>query len=98
MGKEGKDYSAVVRAYVQWARNFKTTVDAEDEESIKDEIKDYILHTDAAIDGVSYRGLEFSILRIAYAIALLEQSTIKQHHVKEAISIKDYLLRYFQQS
>lgn len=98
MGKEGKDYSAVVRAYVRWARNFKTTVDAEDEESIKDEIKDYILHTDAAIDGVSYRGLEFSILRIAYAIALLEQSTIKQHHVKEAISIKDYLLHHFLQS
>lgn len=98
MGKEGKDYSAVVRAYVKWARNNETKVDAEDEELIKQEIKDYILHTNAAIEGVSYRGLEFSILRIAYAIALLEQSTIKQRHVKEAISIKDYLLQHFQKT
>lgn len=97
MGKEGKDYSAVVRAYVQWARRNITEVDLEDEELIKEEIKEYILHTDAAIDTVSYRGLEFSILRIAYAIALLEQSTIKQSHVKQAIFLKDYLFKHFQQ-
>jgi DNA replicative helicase MCM subunit Mcm2 (Cdc46/Mcm family) len=96
MGKEGKDYSAVVRAYVQWARGNVTQLDAQDEDLIKEEIKNYILNTDAAIDTVSYRGLEFSILRIAYAIALLEQSTIKQSHVKEAIFLKDYLLKHFQ--
>ncbi len=95
MGKEGKDYSTVVKAYIQWARNNVTTVDVHDEESIKEVIRDYILHTDAAIDGVSYRSLEFSILRIAYAIALLEKSTIKKRHVEEAVELKDWLLKNF---
>jgi len=95
MGKEGKDYSAVVRAYIRWARNSKTALHADDEEDIKEEIKKYILNTDAAIEGVSYRSLEFSILRIAYAIALLEQSTIKKEHVTEAIALKDWLLKNF---
>lgn len=96
MGKQGKDYSAVVRSYVQWARKNVTKVDAEDEELIKDTIKDYILNTESAIEGISYRSLEFSILRIAYAIALLEQSTIKHSHIQEAISLKDHLFTQFQ--
>jgi DNA replicative helicase MCM subunit Mcm2 (Cdc46/Mcm family) len=98
MGKEGKDYSAVVRAYIQWARNNKTRVDTNDKGLIKDAIKEYILNTDAAIEGISYRSLEFSILRIAYAIALLEQSTIKEKHVREAIDLKDWLLKKFEHS
>lgn len=95
MGKGGKDYSAVVRGYIQWARNNVTEVDASHEGLIKDAIKDYILKTDADIEGVSYRSLEFSILRIAYAIALLENSMIKEQHVQEAIEMKDWLLRNF---
>ena len=98
MGKGGKDYSAVVRAYIQWARNNKTRVDTNDKGLIKDAIKEYILNTDAAIEGISYRSLEFSILRIAYAIALLEQSTIKEKHVREAIDLKDWLLKNFEHS
>jgi len=94
MGKGGKDYSFVVFSYVRWARKHITQVDVNDQELIKEAIKDYILHTDADIDDVSYRGLEFSILRIAYAIALLEQSSIKQRHIIEAIELKDYLLRH----
>jgi len=93
MGKEGKDYSAVVRGYIQWARNNVTKVDVSQEGLIKDAIKDYILETDADIEGISYRSLEFSILRIAYAIALLEKSMIKQRHVLEAIKMKDWLLQ-----
>lgn len=93
MGKGGKDYSAVVRGYVQWAQNNETEVDPSEERLIKEAIKDYILHTDADIEGVSYRSLEFSLLRIAYAIALLEKSDIKEKHVKNAISLKDNLLK-----
>ena len=95
MGKEGKDYSAVVRGYIQWARNNVTKVDVSHEGLIKDAIKEYILKTDAAIEGISYRSLEFSILRIAYAIALLEKSMIKERHVLEAIKMKDWLLQNF---
>jgi DNA replicative helicase MCM subunit Mcm2 (Cdc46/Mcm family) len=95
MGKGGKEYSAVVRGYIQWARNNVTKVDVSHERLIKDSIKDYILKTDSAIEGISYRSLEFSILRIAYAIALLEKSMIKQRHVLEAIKMKDWLLQNF---
>lgn len=95
MGKEGKDYSAVVRGYIQWARNNVTKVDVSHEGLIKDAIKEYILETDADIEGISYRSLEFSILRIAYAIALLEKSMIKERHVLEAIRMKDWLLQNF---
>ncbi len=95
MGRGGKDYSAVVRGYVNWARENVTRVDTSHEDLIKDAIKDYILKTDANIEGVSYRSLEFSILRIAYAIALLENSMIKEQHVQEAIEMKDWLLRNF---
>jgi len=95
MGKTGKEYSAVVRGYIQWARNNVTKVDESHERLIKDAIKDYILETDSDIEGISYRSLEFSILRIAYAIALLEKSMIKQRHVLEAIKMKDWLLQNF---
>lgn len=95
MGKEGKNYSAVVRGYIQWARNNVTKVDVSHEGLIKDAIKEYILETDADIEGISYRSLEFSILRIAYAIALLEKSMIKERHVLEAIRMKDWLLQNF---
>ncbi|MBS3749297.1 MAG: ATP-binding protein [Candidatus Thermoplasmatota archaeon] len=95
MGKGGKEYSAVVRGYIQWARNNVTKVDVSHERLIKDAIKDYILETNSSIEGISYRSLEFSILRIAYAIALLEKSMIKQRHVLEAIKMKDWLLQNF---
>lgn len=98
MGKQGTDYSAVVKAYVNWAKKKKTSIHLPDETVIKDAIKQYILNTDARIDGVSYRSLEFSILRIAYAIALLEQQEIHKQHIQKAIGLKDIILKNFIQS
>ena len=95
MGKNAKDYSLVVKAYLNWARTAKTRIDPADEPAIKKAIKDYILNTDASIEGVSYRSLEFSILRIAYALALLERSKIQKHHINIAIEIKDTILKNF---
>ena len=95
MGKDGKDYSAVVQAYLDWVKTKVTKIERGDEILIKEAIKNYILNTDAKIDGVSYRSLEFSILRISYALAILELETIKEKHVKQAIEIKDKLLRNF---
>jgi replicative DNA helicase Mcm len=95
MGKEAKDYSAVVSAYLEWARRKIPMIDPEDEASIKDAIKNYILETEANVELVSYRSLEFSILRMAYAIATLEQSDMKKHHVQQAIDLKDVLLKNF---
>jgi hypothetical protein len=39
--------------------------------------------------------LEFSILRIAYALALLERSKIREHHIVFAIDLKDMILKSF---
>jgi MoxR-like ATPase len=95
MGKDAKDYSAVVRAYLDWAQNAKTGIDPTEEPAIKNLISHYILNTDSNIEGVSYRGLEFSILRIAYALALLERSKIKEHHIKYSIDLKDQIFKNF---
>lgn len=95
MGKDAKDYSLVVKAYLQWIRNTKTRIDPIDEPVVKNAVKTYILNTDANIEGISYRSLEFSILRIAYALALLERSEIKERHMRFAIELKDSLLKKF---
>jgi DNA replicative helicase MCM subunit Mcm2 (Cdc46/Mcm family) len=95
MGKNAKDYSLVVKGYLEWARTAKTRIDPNEEPAIKKAIKDYILNTDANIEGISYRSLEFSILRIAYALALLERSKIQEHHINFAIELKDQILKNF---
>ena len=95
MGKNAKDYSLVVKAYLDWARTARTRIDPDDEPAIKKAIKDYILNAEANIEGISYRSLEFSILRIAYALALLERSKIQERHIKFAIDLKDIILKNF---
>ena len=95
MGKNAKDYSLVVKAYLNWAKNAKTWIDPLDESKIKNLIKKYIIESDANIEGISYRSLEFSILRIAYALALLERSKIIESHINRAIELKDKILKQF---
>jgi len=95
MGKNAKDYSLVVKGYLNWAINAKTRIDPDEEPAIKKAIKNYILNADENIEGISYRSLEFSILRIAYALALLERSNIKEHHINFAIELKDKIIKNF---
>ncbi len=95
MGKNSKDYSQVVKAYLKWAQNAKTSIDPNDEPAIKKAIKNYILNSEANIEGVSYRSLEFSIIRSAYALALLERSKIKEKHINFAIELKDEIFKNF---
>jgi len=95
MGKNASDYSLVVKAYLAWAQNARTWIDPSDEPGIKKVIKEYILNAEANIEGISYRSLEFSILRIAYALALLERSKIRERHIVFAIELKDIILKNF---
>ena len=95
MGKNAKDYSLVVKAYLDWAQAAKTRIEPADEPSIKKAIKDYILNSEANIEGVSYRSLEFSILRSAYAFALIERRKIKEKHINYAIELKDKIFKNF---
>ena len=95
MGTNSKDYSQVVRAYLNWSTNAKTGINPDESTEIKKAIKNYILHSDSDIEGVSYRSLEFSIIRIAYALALLERSKINKKHIDFAIELKDTILKEF---
>jgi DNA replicative helicase MCM subunit Mcm2 (Cdc46/Mcm family) len=95
MGKNAKDYSLVVKAYLDWAMKARTRIDPDAEPAIKKAIKEYILNAEANIEGISYRSLEFSILRTAYALALLERSKINERHIKFAIDLKDTILKNF---
>jgi DNA replicative helicase MCM subunit Mcm2 (Cdc46/Mcm family) len=95
MGKNAKDYSLVVKGYLNWARKARTRIDPNEEKAIKKAIKDYILNADENIEVISYRSLEFSILRIAYALALLERSNIKERHINFAIELKDKIIKNF---
>jgi DNA replicative helicase MCM subunit Mcm2 (Cdc46/Mcm family) len=95
MGKNASDYSLVVKAYLEWAKNARTWIDPSDEPGIKKVIKEYILNAEANVEGISYRSLEFSILRIAYAFALLERSKIRERHIVFAIDLKDIILKSF---
>ncbi len=95
MGKNANDYSLVVKAYLAWAKNAKTRINPDDELAIKKAIKNYIINMDERIEDVSYRSLEFSILRIAYALALLERSKITESHINFAIELKDTILKNF---
>ena len=95
MGKNTKDYSIVVKAYLDWAKKAITNIDPTNETVIKKTIKEYILKADDTIEGFSYRNLEFSILRIAYAYALLERKSILEQHIQFAIELKDQILHDF---
>ena len=83
----------VLRAYLDWIRDFEPMIEERDTPIVVEMLKKYILLTKTAIDEVSYRNLELSILRIAYAMAKLEKSNIKPRHIEEAIVFKDRMLK-----
>jgi len=89
---EKKGYK-VLRAYLNWIGNFEPMIEEGDTPIVVEMLKRYILLTKTAIDEVSYRNLELSILRIAYAMAKLEKSNIKPRHIEEAIVFKDRMLK-----
>ena len=83
----------VLRAYLDWIKDFEPMIEEGDIPVVVEMLKKYILLTKTAIDEVSYRNLELSILRIAYAMAKLEKSNIKPRHIEEAIVFKDRMLK-----
>ena len=89
---EKKGYK-VLRAYLNWISDFEPMIEEGDTPIVVEMLKRYILLTKTAIDDVSYRNLELSILRIAYAMAKLEKSNIKPRHIEEAIVFKDRMLK-----
>lgn len=78
-----KEYLNFIRDFEPRPSNLKT---------IKELIRSYIQLTNANIDEKSYRSLELSILRIAYALAKLQMSDVTPVHVLKAIKMKDETL------
>jgi len=92
-GNGEKKGHKVLRAYLNWIRDFEPMIEEGDTPIVVEMLRKYILLTKTAIDDVSYRNLELSILRIAYAMAKLEKSNIKPRHIEEAIIFKDRMLK-----
>jgi DNA replicative helicase MCM subunit Mcm2 (Cdc46/Mcm family) len=87
-------YINIVIAYIEWVKqNHDGNIRFEDEQLCKDHIKNYLLGTSLRIESMSYRNLELSILRIAYAHSRLERKLITEEHVKNAIRLKDMMMR-----
>jgi len=80
----------ILHEYLAWIRDFEPSV--ENAERIKDVIKSYIRLTSQDLSEVSYRSLELSILRVAYALAKLQKSDVNPEHTVRAITLKDNTL------
>jgi len=79
----------VLRHYLNFVQNHEPKVSDEVKERISKLIMTYIRIAKSDITQFSYRSLELSILRVAYAIAKLQRSDLKEEHVNQAISLKD---------
>ncbi len=93
LGKNDENINDV-KGYLKYVENFSPTILPEDNLPVVDTIRHYINKAkNVNIESVSYRQLELSILRVAWAMAKLERKHIKKEHVVEAIIIKDKILR-----
>lgn len=92
-GKEETRYAKIIQEYMKWINGHEVSIPDSEEDAINNIIREYILHTQTKIDSVSYRSLELSILRIAYAMAKLEKRNIGREHVKTAVRVKDQILK-----
>ncbi|RLE65011.1 MAG: hypothetical protein DRJ38_04535 [Thermoprotei archaeon] len=80
----------VLLDYLQWITAYEPKV--KDIDKVKEVMKAYIELTNIDFDKYSYRSLELSILRIAYAIAKLSRNDITPEHIVKAITLKDHTL------
>ncbi|MCD6137779.1 MAG: AAA family ATPase, partial [Deltaproteobacteria bacterium] len=79
----------VLRHYLRFVQNHEPKVSDEVKERVSKLIMTYIRTAKTDITQLSYRSLELSILRIAYAIAKLQRSDLREEHVRQAIKLKD---------
>ena len=75
--------------YMLFVQSNEPKVSNEMKKKISKLIATYIRMSKSDITELSYRSLELSILRIAYAIAKLQRSDLEEKHVIQAIQLKD---------
>ena len=93
MGVNEKEYANIIRGYIEWIGDFSPIIIPEHRENVINTLRAYILKTKTEIDNISYRSLECSILRIAWAMAKLQKKNIEKNDMIEAIIFKDRILR-----
>ena len=94
IGKTDEEIAGMIRAYVKWVGDFSPMILPDDRESVVGALQTYILKAkEVEIEKVSYRSLEMSILRIAWAMAKLRKKNIEYQDVVDAIIFKDKILR-----
>lgn len=91
-GEVDKKKTKTVELYLKWIEDFKPEVVKDDLKIIYKFLQTYITDTHTDIDKISRRNLEYSILRISYALAKLERKNITKNHMKQAILFKDKIL------
>ena len=90
---QNQDNINVLNGYLDWIEKRKIDVLPQDSADIKYMISEYILRTATNINVVSYRSLELSIMRIAYAMAKLQGTYIQRAHISNAIYVKDIMIK-----
>jgi DNA replicative helicase MCM subunit Mcm2 (Cdc46/Mcm family) len=91
-GEIDKKKTQILSSYLKWIADFKPILVKEDLNTIYKFLQTYITDTQTDIDKISRRNLEYSILRIAYALAKLEKKNITKTHVRNAILFKDKIV------
>ena len=84
---ESETNTEILKAYLDWIADFQPM--PENIDRIKKVIREYIKITNLNLDIYSYRSLELSILRIAYAMAKLRRENVTPLTVVQAIKMKD---------
>lgn len=94
MGIGAKDYAKILRGYVHWIGDFSPVILPEHQETVVKTLQTYIKKAkNIEIEKISYRSLELSILRIAWAMAKLQKRNITRDDVVDAIIFKNNILK-----
>jgi len=93
MNEKKKPYTKTLKEYLKWVNRYETKMVTNQKDAIEKIIEDYILKTKTDIKYISYRSLELSVLRIAYAMARLERKNMNVNHVENAIWIKNNIIK-----
>ena len=94
IGTDDEEYSKILRGYLAWLGEFSPVITPENRDTVVNTIKAYILKAkEVDIPKVSYRSLELSILRIAWAMAKIKRKNVTKEEVVDAIVFKDKILR-----
>jgi len=92
LGGENFEQTRIVQLYLRSIHDNTVDYAPGQIDNITATMREYIRKTHTNIDAVSYRNLELSFLRIAYAMAKIEGKNITVEHMKKAIWLKDAML------